>query len=291
MPNDATLGVPERPVTALHFTIEVTGEAERLADLDADRLRRVLARLRQAVAALRRVHGCEGFNLYVNDRRHGKQSIGEVPEPDHRVRFHILGRRGDEPVAPTTILNAPEDFPLEPISSTERTARLRRLTEPPSDPAAPAPTAPAPTALAPTALAPTALAPAGRDTATEGSTEPSCSICTSDQVELVRGDAVRVIRPPRPLIPAHVLLTPRRHVEHLLELSDDEFVELFRIFDRVADTFGQIDGSSSFNLFANDGKAAGQHVSHLHMHVFGRSDHEETDPYQLLRGLRFNLRH
>lgn len=293
MPNRATLGVPERPVTPLHFTVEPPGTADRLTDLDPDQLLSVLGRLRELTTALARVHGCGGFNLMVNDGRHTGQSIGEVPEENRRLRFHVLGRRADESVAPTTILHAPDDFPLEPISEAERTARVRRLThpEPGTDPGPTDPNPADPNPADPDATGPAPGEPEPAEPATaEATTTEACSLCGADDQELVRNDTARVIRPQRPLIPANVMLLPLRHVTHLGDLSDGEFVGLFRLFDRVAATFGQVHGSTSFNLFANDGRVAGQHVPHLHVHVLGRSEHEETDPYQLLRGLRFNLR-
>ena len=39
------------------------------------------------------------------------------------------------------------------------------------------------------------------------------------------------------------------------------------------------------NLFVNDGEEAGQHVPHVHFHMFGRSDHEPISPYKIINSL------
>jgi histidine triad (HIT) family protein len=68
----------------------------------------------------------------------------------------------------------------------------------------------------------------------------------------------------------HVLVIPRAHVPTLVDLDDAEVGELFgvvKVIQRKIQTAFQPKG---FNVGWNHGRAAGQHVYHLHVHVLPR---------------------
>jgi histidine triad (HIT) family protein len=68
----------------------------------------------------------------------------------------------------------------------------------------------------------------------------------------------------------HVLVVPRAHAPTLLELEDADADALFRtvklVQRRVLSAFRPL----GFNVGWNHGRAAGQHVDHLHVHVLPR---------------------
>jgi histidine triad (HIT) family protein len=76
-----------------------------------------------------------------------------------------------------------------------------------------------------------------------------------------------------PVGPTHVLVIPRRHVKDATELGVAEaqlLGELFELANQVARSEG-ITGPG-FRVVANVGEAAGNTVSHLHLHVIGGRD-------------------
>lgn len=67
----------------------------------------------------------------------------------------------------------------------------------------------------------------------------------------------------RPIVPGHVLVSSRRVVERVRDLSDEEFGEMMKTARDVGDVLEEHHGASGFNLAIQDGKAAGQSVPHV----------------------------
>ena len=75
----------------------------------------------------------------------------------------------------------------------------------------------------------------------------------------------------RPVNPGHVLVVPRTHAALLAELDEASVGRLMQVAQRVDIALWasgiQCEG---VNLFLADGRAAGQDVFHVHLHVFPR---------------------
>lgn len=82
------------------------------------------------------------------------------------------------------------------------------------------------------------------------------------------------------MIPENVMIVPVRHVELVGDLSEEEIVDIFKLVKKVYRYFQKKNKVTGFNLFVNSGKAAGQHVPHVHFHFFGRSEKEKISPYK-----------
>ncbi|TWU00510.1 AP-4-A phosphorylase [Botrimarina colliarenosi] len=69
----------------------------------------------------------------------------------------------------------------------------------------------------------------------------------------------------------HVLVSPRRHVATLAELSDEEHLAAMRVLTRLSTTLTQRIGAQGFNIGLNLGGVAGAGVpGHLHWHLVPR---------------------
>jgi histidine triad (HIT) family protein len=68
----------------------------------------------------------------------------------------------------------------------------------------------------------------------------------------------------------HTLVIPRSHAPTVLELEDGEVGELFRAVKIVTQKVSRALGPLGFNIGWNHGRAAGQHVFHLHVHILPR---------------------
>ncbi len=75
----------------------------------------------------------------------------------------------------------------------------------------------------------------------------------------------------RPVNPGHVLVVPRRHAVLLTELDEASARQMMRVAQQV-DAALRVSGirCEAVNLFLADGRAAGQDVMHVHLHVFPR---------------------
>ena len=74
----------------------------------------------------------------------------------------------------------------------------------------------------------------------------------------------------KPLLPGHVLVSPRRIVPRLSDLSQDEVADLFLTAQRVGRMVERVYTASSLNIAMQDGADAGQSVPHVHTHIIPR---------------------
>ena len=73
-----------------------------------------------------------------------------------------------------------------------------------------------------------------------------------------------------PRAPVHVLIIPRRHIEAVDALREDDagvMGQMFVVARRIARELGVAD--SGYRLVVNNGRDAGQSVDHIHMHLLG----------------------
>ncbi|KAL9603448.1 MAG: hypothetical protein Q9219_001135 [cf. Caloplaca sp. 3 TL-2023] len=74
----------------------------------------------------------------------------------------------------------------------------------------------------------------------------------------------------KPLLPGHVLVSPRRPAKRLSDLNNAEVADLFLTVQQVGRMVERFYGGSSLNIAIQDGPAAGQSVPHLHTHIIPR---------------------
>lgn len=94
----------------------------------------------------------------------------------------------------------------------------------------------------------------------------------------------------KPILPGHVLISSRRPVPRLSDLTPSETADLFLTVRKVGRMVERVYGATSLNVAIQDGVDAGQSVPHVHTHVIPRrkADLEHrggTDAvYDLLEG-------
>lgn len=75
----------------------------------------------------------------------------------------------------------------------------------------------------------------------------------------------------QPINPGHLLILPKQHREHLGELDPEISGHLLQIAQKLARALTSSGiRSEGFNLLMADGKAAGQDVPHVHLHLIPR---------------------
>lgn len=81
-----------------------------------------------------------------------------------------------------------------------------------------------------------------------------------------------------PVSPGHSLIIPRRLIATWWEASRGERVDLMDLLDEVKVILDSLHTPAAYNVGFNSGRAAGQTVDHLHLHVIPRYHGDSQDP-------------
>lgn len=81
-----------------------------------------------------------------------------------------------------------------------------------------------------------------------------------------------------PVADGHTLVVPRRHCADIFDLSEREYATVWRLVREVRDHLQARLAPDGFNVGVNAGPAAGQTVSHAHVHLIPRRDGDVSDP-------------
>jgi len=77
----------------------------------------------------------------------------------------------------------------------------------------------------------------------------------------------------RPIVRGHVLVAPTRVVPHMSDLTTEEYTELWGLVRDVQSVLRRAyPGTTAFNVAVQDGRAAGQSVPHVHIHLLPRTE-------------------
>ena len=87
-----------------------------------------------------------------------------------------------------------------------------------------------------------------------------------------------VIRDGYPISPGHTLVIPKRHVGSFFELTPEEATEMMSLMRRAKSALDIEFKPNGYNIWINDGAAAGQTVPHLHIHLIPRYQGDMPDP-------------
>ena len=95
---------------------------------------------------------------------------------------------------------------------------------------------------------------------------------------IARTELAVAIRDGFPVSPGHTLVVPVRHVGSLFETTDAERADCLALLDRARHVLEEELHPDGYNIGINDGKAAGQTVPHLHIHLIPRYNGDQPDP-------------
>lgn len=106
-----------------------------------------------------------------------------------------------------------------------------------------------------------------------------CPFCDADLNRVVASnDQAFAIRDGYPISPGHTLIIPRRHIASFFDLDHAERSAMLELLERQKQTVDHEFHPAAYNIGINDGKAAGQTVPHLHMHLIPRYEGDMSDP-------------
>lgn len=79
-----------------------------------------------------------------------------------------------------------------------------------------------------------------------------------------------------PVAEGHILVVPRRHVEDLFTLAEEEWLGVWVLVRAVRSQVRE--KADGWNVGVNVGTAGGQTIGHAHVHVIPRRDGDVPDP-------------
>lgn len=98
-----------------------------------------------------------------------------------------------------------------------------------------------------------------------------CVFCTNSEVKarvFLKTDLVKAFPTNIPIVPGHVLITPRRHIQRESELTVDEREAIARTFKVLRKVLTDLFHAEGFNFAWNED--IGQTEPHLHIHMLPR---------------------
>ena len=73
-----------------------------------------------------------------------------------------------------------------------------------------------------------------------------------------------------PRAPGHAMVIPKAHAETIIDLPDNDMGPLFSAVKRTAEKLMHATKSDGLTIGINQGRASGQEIDHLHVHLIPR---------------------
>eukprot|EP01023_Acetabularia_acetabulum_P046033 TRINITY_DN4703_c0_g1_i2.p1 TRINITY_DN4703_c0_g1~~TRINITY_DN4703_c0_g1_i2.p1 ORF type:complete len:148 (-),score=28.64 TRINITY_DN4703_c0_g1_i2:115-558(-) len=74
----------------------------------------------------------------------------------------------------------------------------------------------------------------------------------------------------KPLVPGHILISPKRVLKQYADLSKEEVVDVWHLAQKISNVLQQHHSADSLTISVQDGVNAGQTVDHFHIHILPR---------------------
>jgi len=105
-----------------------------------------------------------------------------------------------------------------------------------------------------------------------------CLFCTlPDARIIIANDFAIAVRDGFPVSLGHTLIIPKRHVVSFFETTTEERLSMLELMDKAKLALDAEFHPPSYNIGVNDGAAAGQTISHVHIHLIPRYEGDRTD--------------
>lgn len=98
-------------------------------------------------------------------------------------------------------------------------------------------------------------------------------------VKIYEDDLCVAIMDIAPVNRGHLLVIPKRHYETVFEMPFKEAAHVFGVACFMAKVVKEALGAEGVNILQNNGRAAWQHVFHVHVHVIPRWIGDEIEVY------------
>ncbi|HPQ81734.1 MAG TPA: HIT family protein [bacterium] len=113
-----------------------------------------------------------------------------------------------------------------------------------------------------------------------------CPFCNIQPERIVASDElVFCILDRYPVTEGHALVMPRRHVANFFDLTAQEGLALAGMIKKAKAFLDERFKPQGYNVGVNVGRAAGQTIDHVHVHLIPRYDGDMENPRGGVRGV------
>ncbi|MBW3015690.1 HIT family protein [Candidatus Woesearchaeota archaeon] len=88
--------------------------------------------------------------------------------------------------------------------------------------------------------------------------------------------AVAVLNP-KPAVPGHIIVIPKKHYTILEDVPENELEHLFTVANKLGSLVFEVLGANGTNIVVNNGVEASQEVPHFAIHVIPRKEGDGLD--------------
>ena len=112
-----------------------------------------------------------------------------------------------------------------------------------------------------------------------------CPFCNLEREKIIESELSFVIYDAFPVNEGHALIIPKRHTANYFDLSLEEQKDCIELLNRVKLIIQEKYNPDGFNVGININEAAGQTVSHVHIHLIPRYEGDVEEPRGGVRGV------
>lgn len=122
------------------------------------------------------------------------------------------------------------------------------------------------------------------------SEDAGCPLCSKRDIVMEDGIAVEnelayVLNDNSPVSPGHCLIVPRQHIAEYFNATRNEKAAIWELVDKMKAIIDKKHSPDGYNVGVNIGKAAGQSVPHIHIHMIPRYTGDMENPKGGVRGV------
>lgn len=115
-----------------------------------------------------------------------------------------------------------------------------------------------------------------------------CLFCEKRDIRtefIYENESVFVLYDQYPVNKGHCLIIPKRHIVEYFDLERDELLDVDEAIRHMKDILSAKYQPDGYNIGVNNGKAAGQTIMHLHIHLIPRYEGDCLNPRGGVRGV------
>jgi len=110
----------------------------------------------------------------------------------------------------------------------------------------------------------------------------TCPFCNPDVIrKQIFGETkqFRFFYSHKPVLPGHALIVPKRHIETILDMNENELAELGPLMQKLSIALMKAYSCDGIDMSLQNGATAGASVEHIHWHLVPRKAGDiEGDP-------------
>jgi histidine triad (HIT) family protein len=81
----------------------------------------------------------------------------------------------------------------------------------------------------------------------------------------------------------HTLVIPKTHYVDIFDTPEKELTQIHKIVKKISSAIIKATDSDGISIFQQNGKAAGQDIFHIHVHIVPRFEGQKLPPFSDLK--------